>query len=359
MADEDTDDTLDPKLDENLPDKYRDLMKQHARNFDERRPNADSATAVRWDFYGGGTRGNFDAAESIFVARQLEYLRPGVYAKKYPKLKWSLLIPANYDVDTGAESYTVQGSDVAGTVQITKLPANNTNMVSMKVFEGSMGFFSMQLGYQYNVQEARNAIFARRPLSPALAMACRNIMERKLDDIAFLGESVTAIKGLLTLSGTETYSTPATGTGGLTTWESKASDDILLDLNAPLDQVVVNSNEIEECDAMLLPTSRRRLISNRRVGDGTSMTVLKYFFENQEQIKAIDTTYKSESNSNWTGKRGMAYTRDREHLEMVIPQPFEQFQPIIDGVTITTQCHMRTGGVALLVPKSVIYFDNI
>jgi len=346
----------DTQIDNSLPDEYRERMRLAAVNFDRDDLRMDS---VQWDFYRGGGVTHWDSAESIFVARQLEALRPGVYAKRYPTLKASTLIPYNFSVDSGAELYTVQGSDVAGTVAITKVPSNNIPMVNMKIFEQSMGFFSMMLGYQYNFQEVRNAIFARRPLSASLAMACREIMERKLDDIAFLGEATTGVKGLLTLSGTDTYTTPATGAGGLTTWESKDSDAILLDLNAPIDQVIVNTNEVEIPDTMVLPTSRKRLISTKRVGDGTSSTVLAYFLANQEFVNAIDTTYKSESNSNWTGKRGVVYRKDEDRLEMVVPQPFEQRQPTVDGVNITTICHMRTGGIALKIPKSVIYLDNL
>lgn len=353
MADNDVDET---RTDNSLPDEYRERMHRAAVEFNSGDLRMDT---VQWDFWRGGGMTHWDAAESLFVARQLEFLRPGVYAKRYPTLKASGMIPYNYSVDTGAEQYTVQGSDVAGRVAITKIPANNVPMVAMKVFEQSMGFFSMMLGYQYNFQEARNAIFARRPLSAALAMSCREIMERKLDDIAFLGDSTAGVKGLLTLAGTDTYTTPATGAGGLTTWESKDSDTILLDLNAPIDQVIINTNEVEIPDSMVLPTSRRRLIATKRVGDGTSSTILSYFLANQEFISEVQTTYKSESNAAWTGKRGVVYRKDEDRLEMVIPQPFEQRQPTVDGVNITTVCHMRTGGIALKIPKSVIYMDNL
>ncbi len=353
MSDIDNDET---KIDNTLPEEYRERMRLAAVNFDRNDIQMDT---VQWDFWRGGGMTHWDGAESLFVARQLEALRPGVYAKRYPTLKASSLIPYNYSIDTGAEQYTVQGSDVAGLPIITKVPANNIPMVSMKIFEQSMGFFSMMLGYQYNFQEARNAIFARRPLSASLAMSCREIMERKLDDIAFLGDATSGVKGLLTLSGTDTYTVPATGAGGLTTWESKDSDTILLDLNAPIDQVIINTNEVEIPDTMVLPTSRKRLISTKRVGDGTSSTVLAYFLANQEFITAVETTYKSESNAAWTGKRGVVYRKDEDRIEMVIPQPFEQRQPTVDGVNITTVCHMRTGGIALKIPKSVIYLDNL
>src|SRR3954465_9081840 len=108
MSDIDNDET---KIDSTLPDEFREKMHAAAINFDRSDLRMDT---VQWDFWRGGGVTHWDAAESLFVARQLEALRPGIYAKRYPTLKASTLIPYNFSVDTGAETYTVQGSDVAG-----------------------------------------------------------------------------------------------------------------------------------------------------------------------------------------------------------------------------------------------------
>jgi hypothetical protein len=354
------------QFDSKLPSHYFSQMSRYAAGFNKWEASApvagisfDSAEP-KWDFHFPGIT-HFDGTESMFIARMLEFIRPGVYAKKYPMLLWSQHVPANYDVPTGAEAYTVTGSDYVGEVKLSRMPATNANMVNHSVFQGSMGFFSMVLGYEYNLQEVRNAIFAGQPLQTKLAVNCRNLMERKLDEIAYLGEKAQAVKGLLNLAGTGSYATPATGAGGLKSWDAKNSEDILRDLNGPVDQMIVSTNSISIPNAWLMPVSRSRVIETRRAADGTDTTVKSFFLKNQKFITEITTTYRSEASTDgfWVGKRGVVYRNDAETLEMIINQPFEQMAPVAMHMTVTTLCHLRTGGLALYAPQEVIYVDEI
>jgi hypothetical protein len=232
-------------------------------------------------------------------------------------------------------------------------------MVEVFTKQANVPIFNMRLGYQYSLQEARTAMFAKSPLIPQKALRTREQMERKLDDIAFLGETVTGLTGILNSSGTDTYTVPATGAGNSKTFDTKSADDVLLDLNTVVNQVISNTKEIEIPDTMILPITTKTLISNRRVGDGTSSTIMRFFMDNQEFIKTVESTYKAESNTGWTGKRGVVYKKDPTRLEMVVPQAFEQLPPQAEGFMITTLCHMRTAGLVVYLPKSVCYFDGI
>lgn len=335
-----------------FPQVHLDKMIEAARTFDALRPGSH-----QWRFDGVS---NFDAAESVFTARQLEYMRPGIYMVEFPELKAKRLIPFNTSIPTGAETYLAQRMEQVGKPKVSRDYGTDTPMVNVKTTEVSMGFFAMRLGYTYSLQEARNAIYARRPLNQAKAIAVKEEMERELDSIAFLGNEEMAVKGLLNQSGTLTYATPATGAGGAKTFDSKDSDAVLLDLNSATYKVVTDSKEIEIPNTMLLPVTTYTLISSRRIGDGTSSTILRYYIDNQPHIKTVESTYKLESHAtDWTGKRGVVYRRDPNRLEMVVPQPFEQLPPIAKGFVVETLCHMRTGGLNVMRPKSILYFDEI
>lgn len=336
-----------------IPQVHLDGMRQAAVECDGGR-NISGTTAWRFDGHS-----HFDAAESFFVARQLEFMRPGIYAVQYPALKAQGLIPFNMGVDTGAAQYTATLVDQVGEVKVSSDMASETPMVELLTKQASMAIFHMRLGYQYSLQEARTAMFAKVPLIPQKALRTREQMERKLDDIAFLGETTTGIVGLLTASGTDTYTVPTTGAANAKTFDSKSSDDVLLDLNGVVNQVISNTKEIEIPDTMILPITTKTLIANRRVGDGTSSTILRFFLDNQEFVKTVEATYKAESNSAWTGKRGVVYKKDPTRLEMIVPQPFEQLPPQAEGFMVTTLCHMRTAGLAIYLPKSICYFDGI
>jgi hypothetical protein len=60
-----------------------------------------------------------DSAESIWFARQLESIRPGLLEVAYPKLKGKQWVPVNNEIDNGAEQYTVQSVDKVGEASVT------------------------------------------------------------------------------------------------------------------------------------------------------------------------------------------------------------------------------------------------
>ena len=344
-----------------IPQKHLDEMLKAAREdaahaFGSTR--TDAATAPRKYRLDGGVW-RADAAESFFVARQLEFMRPGIYAVQYPALKAQRLIPFNMGVDTGAQQFTATAVDQVGAVAITADMAFDVPMVEVKTIQMAAPIYHLSLGYEYSLQEARAAMFAKVPLIPQKALRTREQMERKLDDIAFLGDATTGMVGLLSASGTATYSVPANGQGGDTHWKNKAPDDVLVDMNGAVNQVIVTTKEIEIPNTMVLPLSAKTFISNRRVGDGTSLTILKYFLENQEFVKEVEGTYKAETAGTGSGTRGCCYVKDPTRLEFVVPQPFEQLPPEARGYMIRTICHMRTAGLMLYLPQSVIYFDLI
>lgn len=330
-----------------FPQDRLDEMKAAARDH-----NPASLPQTQWRLDGG----QFDANESAFVARQLEYMRPGVFAVEYPELKGDRLVPTNTEVDTGAEIYTITITDQVGEVKVSRDLSGVTPMVEVKTSQQSIPVYSMRLGYQYSIQEARAAMFARVALIPRKAMATREQMARKLDDMTFVGDTAAGVKGLLNQS-SPTVATIATGSGGSKLWTLKTADEILADLNAVPTAVVTASKEIEIPDTMVLPLSSLEYIGGRRVGDGTTESILSYFKRTTAHIRTVEGTYKAETAGSASATRMTVYKRDPVKIELIVPQVFEQFQPQADGTMVTTICHMRTAGVALYFPGSMQYAD--
>lgn len=302
--------------------------------------------------------GHFDAGESAFVARQLESMRPGVYKVEFPELKFGRLCSANTEDDTGAEQITFTIVNQVGQVLVSRDMSTATPMVEVLTSQQSTGIFSLRLGYQYSIQEARAAINARRPLITDKAMAVREIMERKLDDIIAVGEPTVGLKGLLNQSAALTYTTP-NGVAGAKTFASKSPDEVLADLNNAPNQIVSNSKEIEIPNTAIFPTSVWLALGGRRIGDGTSEQISTYWQRTVQNIKTIETTYKAETAGTSSSGRITFYRNDPRRVEYALPQPFEQFAPQTKDMMVVTNCHMRTAGVILKLPQSMIYLDSI
>lgn len=333
-----------------FPQARLDEMVKAAKEFD-----SNNLPKTDWDLTGP----NLDSPTSAFVARQLEFLRPGVFEVQYPGLKGKSLVPINSTMDPGAEQFTIQVVDRAGQVKILKDFAKDLGRVDITTSQKSMGVFSMGISYAYTINEARHAMYARMPLQARKAMAARDLMARKLDEILFIGEATSGAKGLINQTGTETYTPTSDGAGGSKLWSTKSPDKILNDLNSPFSQIIVDSLEVHNPNTLVLPLSRLQYIAGLRVGDGTSESVLSYWLRtNPYGISSVEQTTRLETAGGSSTARGVAYEKSPQVLEAIVPVEFEQFAPETHNTEVVTICHMRTGGVALYYPKAICYFDG-
>jgi len=336
-----------------------DELYEYARNFDRRNP--PSVESVRWDW----TKNFDDGTEAIFIAGNLQTIRSAMYEIKYPELKGQRLCPVDTNVNPGLEREVVRTIDVAGDPAVSRDQPDDVPTVELNTGEGDVKFFSLVLSYAYSDQEARKAMLEGMPLPFLKAKATRDVMARKLDTMIFIGETKYGSKGLLNSSNTLTYATPASGAGGSKKWSDKSADQVLLDLNAPADQIISTTKEIEEPDTWLLPLDAHTHINTRRVGDGTSQTILKFFLENRDGMVKVERTTKSNVPANGgiipsvSVSRMVVYRNDPSKLQMKVPLPFEQKQPQVMGFKVYTYCHMRAGELALWAPKSMIYADDV
>lgn len=334
-----------------FPQVRLDQMTEAAHHFDIANPPSN----LLWRL----DSANLDGVEGAFVARQLEYMRPGLFEVQYPGLKGQMLVPTNTTVSAGAEQITITIVDQVGEVKPVHASGSDIPSVEVKTFQKSMNFYTFALSYAYTQQEARAAIFSRMPLLPRKAMATRDQMARKMDDITFTGDTITGLKGLINQTGTDTYTVPTTGAGASATWESKDSDAILLDLNQAPAQIVTNTKEVWVPDTMLLPLSSYQFIAGKRVGDGTSETILSYFMRTTAHIRQVESSYKVETAGGSSTKRMTVYKKDPTVLEHYISMMFEQLPPQAVALEVRTICQMRTAGVAVYEPKAMLYADGI
>ena len=334
-----------------FPRERFDAMLQAARSFDRANPPTD----VQWRFDHGG---NMDAAESAFFARQLEFIRPGVLEVKYPDLKGAMLVPVDTSIDPGATNYTYQIDDQVGEALASSDLTTRAPRVDVKGTESSTRICNVIDAYGYSIQEAQSAMMAKTPLIPRRAMTARDIIERKLDAIIFTGDTATGLKGLLNLSSTRTFTALTKDAGGLL-WATATPDEIVADMNGMVNDIVTSSLEIEQPDTMLLPLSKYTMISSRRMGDGSNVTILDFFKAASPYIKFVEATHKSETAGSGATTRVVCYRRDPNKLAALMPLPFTQLPPQADAFELVTNCRARTGGVVVFYPQSISYMDGV
>lgn len=318
------------------------------------------------------TMERFDAAEANVFARELMKVRAGVFEIRFPELKASKFIPKNTDMGPADEEYTYRVATEYGTVRPTSSYSRATApRADVTMVEATpQRVRPLVNSYGYDIQEARVAAKTGNQLPMRKAAAARKAIAFEVNDILTYGRAAAgvaslglpgygvAMTGIANLASTLTSTAAAASSGGSTRFEDKTSDEIIADLNKLYSDVVVNSKGIEIPNQMILPLSVHELISNKRMGDGSDVTVLRHFQANHPDL-AIDSWHALDAaqNSEWTGRRLICYRKAPDVLEYLAPIEFEQFAPQMDGLETITMCHARVGGCVLYLPKAVNYMD--
>lgn len=361
-----------------FPSKYKNRMDAAALAFDWRNPRLDALSrkaqdllwqfnprlAMRMEIGRFDARDVFDAGESLWFARQLEYMRPGLFEVLYPELKGKQIIPVNNSVHPGAEVYTYRAFDKTGKAIVISDYSKGSPRSDVKGLESTQVIRGITTSYGYNMQELRAAMLAQLPLDVRKAMAARDLVERTLDNLIFYGDAASGLSGFVNLStGTTSFTVANGGTSGTKLWRTKTPDEIAADMHGVVNAVVTNTLEVEQPDTLVLPLKAYAIAASRRMADGSNQTVLDFFLKTSPFCKQVIPTHKLDyaQRANWTGTSGrmVALKQDPMKLEAIIPQEFEQLPPQMDGFETVTICHARSGGVVAYYPASIAYGDGI
>ena len=304
---------------------------------------------------------HLDANESIFFNRELETIRAKSYDVKYDdNFKMLALLPISMEADPLDFQITHR---IYGRVGVAKMGGGDyaTDFPSVDVFgsEVTVKVYPIQASYKYNKDEIARAARAGKPLESMRANAARKAIEKKLNDIAMTGESITGVKGLFNASGISSYTVPDGTTGSKTNWETKTADEILADLYGISNQIITNTKGIEIPDVIALPLTSYQLIERKRLSADSEKTVLTYFLENSKNIKQIVwfnelETFAPTSLTYDSNKAMFCWKNDADHLVLDLPMPYNQDSGVWqDGMEYVVPCRARTAGVTVFFPLAV------
>ena len=304
----------------------------------------------------GGLK-HFDASETAFFKRQLEYVKTKTYDVKYRNLRAVNLIPVSNEAPAGADYIIWYSYSKAGTAKIIADYAHDFPRVDVYATENQSKIYSMGDAYGYSIKEVRRAAMAGNSLDTRRANTARRAMDELFDRLAWFGNTDFNIQGFFDYPGITEYTIP-NGAGGNPEWTTKTPDEIVEDLVGLTDAVSVPTNGREEVDTILLPRARFNLIKNTKMSTSSDKTIFTFFTDNNPGIM-IEVLDELKDQGDGGSQRMYGYVKDSEHLTQEIPQPFEQFEPDKKGMTWEIPCHAEFGGVIIYYPQSVCFADNI
>jgi hypothetical protein len=301
---------------------------------------------------------NLDAADSVFFARELEYVKTQTYDVVYQNLRYQQFLPISSEVDPGADSITYRSFDQVGMAKIIANYADDLPRVDAKGTEVTSKVRGIGDSYGYNVQEIRAARMAGRRLETRRASVCRRAIEQIMNNLAWLANGEDGLYGL--------FYNPNVTSGAATTgsWGTATADQILADMMDCVDAPTTLSHGVERVNTLLMPLSKLRL-TNKAWRSANSDTTILEFFQKQRPYVTVDYLEECAGlNPKPSGGAGptdimVAYDNNPDKLTFEIPQPFEQFPAQPRNLEQVVPCHARSGGTLVYYPVSVNIAEDL
>lgn len=306
-------------------------------NYDERDYNAAMAS------------GNFDAAGSAFVARQLTMVRAQVLRVKKASLNAFNVFPVTTDIPVGAETALQRVYDSVGVAEIISNWADDLPRVDILAQETSVNVKMLGDAYGYNYREVQNAQFANINLSAEKGWVAKYAIDYKLNQIAWHGDKEHHITGFLDNPNISEFTLPGDGANNSTKLADKTEEQVFRDLNNFIESIPEATNQVEQANALLLPPAVYTLLATKRLGN-TETTYLNFFRQIHPEITNIAKVLELKG-AGQDGKDVMiAGFFDPSYIKFEIPIRFDQRPVEYRNLEYVVNCVASTAGITVVMP---------
>jgi hypothetical protein len=310
-----------------------------------------------------------DDGESAFFQLQLTYIEVQQHAIKHKPLRAMEFIPVTMMAPPGANSMQIRYYDLVGNAKIVHDYASDFPMANTVGSFKTVNIKSLGSGFQFSVQEIREAQMSGTPLDQREAMAAERAIDELIDSIAWMGDKDTGLNGLLNYPGIGSY-TLGTGGTGSTLWSTKTSDQIIADVVGLISSVRKATNGKEIPDTLLMSQTQFLYLAGTRLGSVNNVSLLTYLTETLRVLGVTTIDWVNElenfagatvgnvASGNTYANRIIVYKKDLEHLRLEIPVTFEMFPPQVENLVYKIPSHARCAGVIAYYPLSIAVADG-
>lgn len=297
---------------------------------------------------------HMDESASVFLARQLTYIRSQVLTVKKAPLNAFQVFPVQTDIPAGAETAVQYIYDAVGMAEIISNYADDLHRVDVIAKEQAVKVFALGDAYGYNHREVKNAMFAGVNLSAMKAQQARRGIDVKLNQIAWKGDTDHNITGFLNNPNISTMSLAADGTGSKTTLSTKTTDQMIRDMNNIIDAIPAATNEVEQANTVLMAPSVYRTLSETRIPDGEGQTVLGFLQAVHPEINRWMKVGELKGAGTDGTDMVVAGYFDPMYVRFEIPTRFEQLPVQYRNLEYVIDCVAEAVGVTVTMPMAFV-----
>lgn len=307
----------------------------------------------------GGKDYHADANESIFFARELEYIQSQSYDVKFAQLGAFLHMPIDTSANPGSEVITYNQYEEVGEAKIIANNAHDLPRATVKGKQFSNIVVTIGNYYSYSQQDIRAARMASKNLDASKAMATVNAQRQLVNKLAFFGDgNYPQLSGLKTITTIPEVVIAADGTGSSKAFAAKTAVQIVRDINQLINAVMINSKGMNMATEVWLPINQYALINSTQNSTASDVTIKRFL-----EISNPGLTIKMliELNGMGSGGTDRMYALQNSSMNWQLNIPMLNFQhaPQLQGLEYIVPMESRYGGLQVQYPLAFAFADGI
>ena len=297
---------------------------------------------------------NLDSAQSVFLARELTYIRTQVLTVKKAPLNAFSVFPVQTDIPSGAETAIQRTYDSVGMAEIISNYADDLKRVDLLAKEESVKVFPLGDSYGYNYREVQNASFANRNLDALRAQQARRGIDLKLNKLAWNGDDAHNIVGFLGNSNITEYTLPGDGTGSSTKISTKTALNVIRDINNFIEAIPTATNQVEQANTILFAPAVYTYLATTPKSEDSDTTLLTFLKGVHPEI----TRWIKVGELKGAGTDGsdmmVAGYFDPSYIKFEIPTRFNQMPVQYRNLEYVVNCVAEAVGVTVTMPMAFV-----
>ena len=305
-----------------------------------------------------------------FMVSQAAHIERTVYMTQYPDIQYSELVPVDRSAHPWARTITHYSTDITGEALPIAGRTTSIPLADVTRAKHDVTVEMAAIGYDYSLEEIRQAMMIGVPLTADKAMAARRAAEEYIDKKVLEGDADKGWDSLINSRNTlvDRFDV-AEGASGANAaekrlWSNKDAKEIIKDINDALNAIYADTSTVEMADTIGLPPNIWSDLVSKFI-DGTAMSVANAIEKNNVYTKKtgrrlmIREIRGLEKAGNGNTGRMLVYRRDPSVLKLHMPMPF-RFLPVQKVLlTYIVPGIFRLGGLEIRRPKAIRYYDGI
>lgn len=288
---------------------------------------------------------NFNQDASVFLARELDYVKSRVYEKKFPELMGLVLVPISTDTPEWAETVVTKSFDAVGMAKVISNYADDLPRADVEAKETTVRVKTFGDSYGYNVNELRASQALGAELPTRKANAARRAIEIKHNRTALLGDAEHGMFGLMNHPNIGT-------TSGLTgNWAAVGTTalQIIEDIDTLIQAVNLQSMGTHRVNRIALPSIAMSAAQRKYVAETGGKSALTIAKENHPEVQFMGLAeFNDLTGASVTSTIAGEFSVDNASYEMVMP--FNQLPAQARNLELVVPCLSRSAGVSVHYP---------